>query len=139
MAESNPVIPFPHPTAADFIGTDDDVHGFKSQGRGDLSKTNSFEDPQSSFQEYPKHIVKDGKTYTVAAEDAEPVLLVAPDEPPTEPHPDRIEDSPLACADAIGDQEVENTGLPSAADLDAAAAEQAIAEATAANAEKGAE
>lgn len=75
MAESNPVIPFPHPTAADFIGTDDDVHGFKSQGRGDLNKMNAFEDPKVEFQEYPKHYTEDGKTYSIASEGAEPVMV----------------------------------------------------------------
>ena len=57
---------------------DDDPHGLKSKGQGDLSKVTSFPNPDAEFQEYPKHIIKDGKTYSVAAEDAEPVLIAQP-------------------------------------------------------------
>lgn len=54
---------------------DEDPHGLKNKGEGNLGKKSHFPDPDSEFQEYPKHTVKDGQTFKVAHDGAEPVLI----------------------------------------------------------------
>jgi hypothetical protein len=48
---------------------DDDPHGLKNRGEGELSKKTHFPNPSIEHQEYPKAVYKGDKTHVVNSED----------------------------------------------------------------------